>query len=776
MSPHDARLVPAALAAYVAAGSLVAGWVLVAVGTVVALVVGALVASRHRGAASLTLAAVIATIVATVTAVHLGARWQGDLAHAVDSEPVLVSATMIREPVPVRTPSLDGERRVRVVLRLDAWAPACGCTQPVQDAQWRQTRATITVIAGPEWGRLTFGERVVALVDLRATRPGRDAAVAWGGEIVHTGTGTRADEAIAQLRRGLRDATAHLPPQVRGLTRGMVIGDTSDMPPEQIDAMRVTSLAHLTAVSGAHFAIVLMATFGLMRRWRWPRRLRAVLAGVVMAGFAALVFPEPSVLRALAMSVAVCAAVWWGRPAHALPALAAGVIALLVLDPFLALSYGFALSVAAVAAIVVWAPTLAERLQRWVTPALAKVISIPLAAQVACAPILVLINPGIGVYGVAANLVAVAFAVPVTLMGMLAVLTAIVSAPVAAAVASAAGLAAWPIAWVSLVLAEAPGSWITWPGGVAGALSLAVVSLTIIAATTARRFPDGWRMTAVLAVIVLVTAMPSVRQSVAPGSRTIPDWSIVVCDVGQGHMMLVRAAQNAAVVIDVGSPGHGGVECLKRHGVAHVPLLILTHPHSDHDGAVAEVSRSVSIGAAWFPAAGATPPHDRAYRELEERGVPVTITQAGDAATIGNVELEVWHPSGYMGQNNLNDASVVVSGRAGAVTFLNLGDVEEPAQQTLLARVAGGFAVDVVLVAHHGSAKQHPPFVDAIDARLAAVGVGADNRHGHPAASALELYGAGGALVLRTDKCGDVLVARREELVVSADCADLMAG
>src|SRR5690606_104039 len=109
--------------------------------------------------------------------------------------------------------------------------------------------------------------------------------------------------------------------------------------------------------------------------------LRAVLAALVMAGFAVLVFPEPSVLRALTMAMAVCAALWWGRPAQALPALAAGVVLLVCVEPYLAHSYGFALSVTAVAAIVLWAPILAARLAAWLTPSLASLISVPLAAQ-----------------------------------------------------------------------------------------------------------------------------------------------------------------------------------------------------------------------------------------------------------------------------------------------------------------------------------------------------------------------------------------------------------
>src|SRR5690606_536640 len=94
-------------------------------------------------------------------------------------------------------------------------------------------------------------------------------------------------------------------------------------------------------------------------------------------------------------------------------------------------------------------------------------------------------------------------------------------------------------------------------------------------------------------------------------------------------------------------------------------------------------------------------------------------------------------------------------------------DLEPDGQRGLLRELATGGAsagpggVDVVLVPHHGSAAQLPALAEAVGGRLALVGVGADNDFGHPAASTLELYGRGGALVLRTDECGAVVVVPR---------------
>lgn len=777
MTPHDARLVPAALAAYATAAAVVIGarWWVCVLGCMVLAVLAW--RCRRRAGAVLLLAAVVAMTVAGVGYTHLDARDSGGLAEQVEGGAVDVRATAVREPQPVSSPSLDGSSRVRVVLDVTAWAPSCHCEAPPPDA-WHRADARIAAFLSAEDSTVGFGDTLTLRGTLSETRPGRDLAVMWDGRVLEvTGaTGWRAQ--VADLRDGLRAATAHLPEHLKGLTRGMVVGDTSAMPPEQAEAMRVTSLTHLTAVSGAHFAIVLMATAGLLRWWGWHRRLRAVLAVAVMIGFALLVFPEPSVVRALTMALAVCAALWWGRRPQALPALSAGVIALVLVDPYLTLSYGFALSVTAVAALVCWAPVLAVSLQRWLAPSVAKAVAIPIAAQVACAPILVLFMPGVGTYGVAANLIAAVCAVPVTLVGLAAVVLGPVNATLAALTGSMAGAAATPIAWVAQTLAEAPGSWWAWPQGAGGAVAMAVVSIGVISASVARETPRRWRVAALAVSALTLVATPAIDQWGAPRQVQMDDWSVAVCDVGQGHMMMLRAALDQAVVIDVGAVDAGAVECLDRHGVRGVPLLVLTHPHADHDGAVADVLEHVPVGQAWVSPATTRDGHAQAVQELAEGGVTTSVAARGDAATVGRATVTVWHPERGSddGSWGVNDASVVVTGASGQVRVANLGDLERQGQRALIRALPPGLDIDVVMVAHHGSASQHPALIDAIDATVAVVGVGEGNRHGHPDSGALELYARHGATVVRTDQCGDAVIARRESLVLAAGCRLPMAG
>ncbi len=768
---HDARLVPAAIGAYVVAGSLAASLVhpawWAAAGVAAALLTLLVRPVRPHGQWWFALAAVIAVTV--TTSWHEQVLWSGGIREAMDGREVVVVGQVLREPSATSVAAHGGTERWRVPVRLSAWG-AGGATQA--------TRAEVTLVGG-DWGVVEYGQTVVARVRLSEGGRGRNVAIAWQAELLMTSEGPRHAQVVAYLRERLRTSASGLPGTVRGLTVGMVIGDTEQMGAAQAADMRVTSLTHLTAVSGAHFAILAIAAGAATRALRWKRPARVVVLAAVMAGFIAVVFPDPSVVRAGWMGAVLALALWWGRPAQALPALASAVIGLLIIDPYLSLSFGFALSVAATAGIALWAPHVARVCEKIFTPALAKLASIPIAAQFACLPILVLFNPGAGAYAIPANMVAVPFAIGVTLVGVVALVAGALWAPLGVVFAWAASAFAWPIAWSAAGFAALPGAWVPWPAGLVGALLAGVVSAALVAATVVRRVRGWARLAGLVAACSMVAATPAVWGAQVTRAASAPDdWSIAACDVGQGDMLLLRTGRSSAIVIDSGPPGGGGAECLTRHSVDSVPLLVLTHPHADHDGGVRDLLAHADVGEAWVPAVGLRGERGTAARILANEGVTVRAPIAGAQVRVGDVVLEVWsfEPRGGNEGPNLNDASLVVRAMAGGLTVLALGDLENAGQRALLRELPSAVVVDVVKIPHHGSRRQDPGLAARISARFAVVSVGGDNTYGHPTTAALDLYRGTGARVLRTDECGDVDFVPGAPPLAFARCPQAVAG
>ena len=157
------------------------------------------------------------------------------------------------------------------------------------------------------------------------------------------------------VRERFAEATDGLPADARGLLPGLVIGDTSRTPHDLDEAMLVTGMTHLSAVSGSNVAIVLAAALGLAGLLGLRRRWRPPLAAVLLLAFVVLVRPEPSVVRAAAMGAVGLLGLSTSRRRAGIPALSVAVLVLLVWDPWLARSAGFALSTLATLGLLLFA-------------------------------------------------------------------------------------------------------------------------------------------------------------------------------------------------------------------------------------------------------------------------------------------------------------------------------------------------------------------------------------------------------------------------------------
>lgn len=733
-----AALIPGVLVRAIPRSSVVVGMLLLVAGAASSALLALRLAPAPLDAwiASRATATIVGSVAGEPTVRHpdpAGAWWQ------TGSVTVLLNTESVR----ARGAGIDVHVPVQVRMPLDASVPPRG-TQ-------------VEVV-----GRL-------AAVPVR-TGWAAELRVGEGGLRVLGGPGAW-DDLATRMRAGLAAAVAGEPPDAAALVRGLTLGDDSDATPQLTEQMRDSGLAHLLAVSGGNVAIVVGLVVGITTALRLPLWSRVVLGLGALAYYAVLVGPEPSVLRASVMGAVVLVGVLVGGRRGGPAVLAAGILGLVLVQPALALSWGFALSACATGGIVLLAPVALARLGTWgVTAHLPQPVlaaaALTIAAQLATLPILVAMGGAVGWVALPANLAAMPAVPPVTVLGLLSALAA-PAAPVLAQLLGAAG--AWPARWIALVSEQAvrlPAA--DWPAGAwpSGWMGLGLLALVAAAAAGLRSGPvrRRWRelprltrlavAVASLVGVLVVALRPASLRGWPP-----PDWLMVMCDVGQGDSLLLRAAPDAAVVVDTGSDPQRVDACLADAGVREVPAVVLTHFHADHVSGLAGVLAGRYVGAVLT-----TPveePSDQAAMVREVLAAtgrqPEHIT-AGDVRRMGQVEWRALWPRRLITRGSVpNNASVVLVATIAGRSVLLTGDIEPEAQRALVADVTG-LDPDIVKVPHHGSRHQAPEFALAVRAPLVLISVGADNDYGHPAQEAIDLYGGDGALILRTDLLGDVAV------------------
>jgi competence protein ComEC len=570
------------------------------------------------------------------------------------------------------------------------------------------------------------------------------------------------DSLAASLREGLTRSLIGVDERGGSLVAGLAIGDESALPAELRDQMRLSGLAHLTAVSGGNVAIVLAMVILVSMLLGVKLIGRVVLSLGALGFYVVLVQPQPSVVRAATMGAIVVIAFLVGGRTAGPSILSTAVIILLIFDPSLGISWGFVLSVSATGGIVVLTPILMDYAKRTrilarTPPVILVAALLTISAQIATLPVLIAMGTPIGLGSVPANVLAMPMVVFITVGGLLSSMTSLVSPELAHGLAL---VSSWPAMWIA-GLADFFSAWPALSG-----LEV-IVALIFVAgiAALAWYFSQPLLVIGAGAALLLFLLFPRIHFTPWnnwPGES----WSLAMCDVGQGDGLVVRDRGGNVIVFDVGAEDAAIDNCLKDLGVNEISAIVLTHFHRDHVGGIAGALRGRNVQQ--VIATGYREPSEQFQYVLRE--IPPEIRQsevtAGQEYSLGEMTMKVLWPSRFIQQGSVpNNASVVVLVTIQGRGILITGDIEREAQAEIMREVKS-VDVDVVKVPHHGSANLDEGFGAWVNAEIALISVGQDNEYGHPSPEALRAWGGGE--IFRTDQDGSVSLSLSPEGVWSA--------
>lgn len=569
----------------------------------------------------------------------------------------------------------------------------------------------------------------------------------------------------AHLRSGLHKSLQYSSPSAKGLVPGLALGDSSALAIELSQQMKAAGLTHLIAVSGTNVTLLIVVILALLRRLRVNKNLQYCVTICALLGFVVLVRPQPSVLRATVMGLVALLATFSGSRKSPVPALSVAVIFLIAVDPWLALSYGFALSVAATAGLVLWIGRIQDFLERkfpkliplW----LLQIMAVTIAAQLAVFPLIVALGSPISLSSIPANMFAVPLAAPTMILGLLAALVTPLSSQLGIVFAWCAGQFAGFIAVIASVSASLEWLVVPWPTQKIG------IILAIGFTAAAVHAGMSWRQLAIanrsqyLSILLVATVLLWQPPDFELKSWPPANWIMVSCDVGQGDATVIRVAPQEAVVVDVGGDPKVIDDCLTRLHIKRIPILLLTHFHADHVGGLAGALRGRQVGQIRVSPLGdpieTTKFVTQSLRALGKSGLVMTYPET---FSVNEVQFAcIWPRRLILGAgSDANNSSVALAISTSEISILLTGDVEPPVQDEIVKR-SQFFDFDVIKVAHHGSRYQSTDFAKWANAEIAVISVGANNDYGHPAPETIALYELTGSQVFRTDRDGDVAIS-----------------
>jgi len=578
------------------------------------------------------------------------------------------------------------------------------------------------------------------------------ALIATTGDFKRLSQANYLQRLSAEIRNSFRETAKSIGGAGGALIPGLVIGDTSLEEPDFIIEMRRVGLAHLTAVSGANFAII--AAFLLwLSQWIFRGvKARLILTSIVLIGFIFLVRPSPSVLRASVMCAVILIAKARGVRADSVPSLGLAIAFLILMDPFQAIDPGFALSVSATAGILLLAP----KIETWLTEKyghekLAQVVAIPLSATLMCTPIILAISGLFSLVSIPANVLVAPVVAPITIIGFIAALLS----PIIPGISYLLLLLIKPLAQFIVGVSNTASGLpvLMLPKSYLGAL-IAIFVIALI------KFKKWLALFLLLIIVTLIIALPGRW----PGSS----WAVVNCNIGQGDGLVINLGKNEALVIDVGPDAKLMDECLKDLGVKKIPLLVISHFHADHVHGLDGALLRRDIANVWVSNLD-EPRSERDTAYLLLGATPIHQATAGETiefkSSKGPVKIEVLWPTKLQSNfealpgdgSAINNSSISLLITVGTLRIFTAGDLEPPAQEVILA-LTKIEPIDIYKVSHHGSSFQFLPLMSALQPKIALISVGAGNSYGHPAPSTVNALEALGARTLRTDQDGAISV------------------
>ena len=148
---------------------------------------------------------------------------------------------------------------------------------------------------------------------------------------------------------------------------------------------------------------------------------------------------------------------------------------------------------------------------------------------------------------------------------------------------------------------------------------------------------------------------------------------------------------------------------------------------------------------------------------VKEKKINVKIVEGGEKVSIeDNLYFDIIWPfsDNMISDNSINNNSLVCKLNYKNYSMLFTGDIEAIAEKAILKKYSKNLNIlksDILKVAHHGSKTSSiTEFIEKIKPKYAIIGVGEDNKFGHPSDSTIQNLEKANIRIYRTDKMGEI--------------------
>ena len=593
-----------------------------------------------------------------------------------------------------------------------------------------------------------------------------------------------------------KNSKKYLNNEVSSLFLGIILGDTYTIEESVKEQFQNANMSHILAVSGMHISYIILGSSILFNKIFGKKKSKFIISFILifyicLAGF------SPSILRASLMGIMVLVSGLIHRKNDIWTVISISLLIILIYNPFLITNVGLQLSYVGTLGIILFNKNILKILNKGKAnkSKIKEIISVTLSAQIAILPITIFHFNVVGIYFLITNLLLSIIVGPLIIVGFIFLVLSIFNFGIIKFISIFLNVLLKLVLIISNVgflpfskiYIATPKLWqilifyfvfilINFIYFIKHKTNLNASSLRIIYILELLKYKirkyKSKHNNLVKTVFIFIIIIIVITNLLLVFSYK--ELRIHFVDVGQGDCCFIETPKNHVILIDGGGSDSKNYDIGKRtlipyildRGYTKIDYIFISHFDSDHVGGILSVMEELKVGKIFISKQGEDCDNYKRFRQIvKNKNIKVQIVNKGD-----NFKIEedmffyiLWPNNDKMIlENILNNNSMVFKMTYKSFSMLFTGDIEEIAEKQILQEYKDNLQLlnsSILKVGHHGSrTSSMQEFVKEVKPQIALIGVGENNKFGHPNSEVLERLEKLDIKLYRTDEMGEISI------------------
>lgn len=600
---------------------------------------------------------------------------------------------------------------------------------------------------------------------------------------------------VLRTKRVLNEETA-------SILLGLILGNKTDIDEQTQDDFRNASMSHILAISGMHVAYVLLGINFIFKKL-FGKRNTEIISIFILIFYMFITNFSPSIVRAGIMGIILIFSKLIYRKNDIYNTISISLFLILIYNPFLIQNLGLLLSYGGVIGIVIFNKYILNILKNInvknkiykykIRPKIGRyidkikeIISVSISVQLFILPLIISSLNTFNPYFLISNLILSFVIGPVVILGFIFIILILINSSIAEIFSPLIQIGITILKLISNI-GKLPFSKIYVATPTIFLISIYYLFLFVLFLCYNIYSIKNPSKTQIRVKNLIALMKINLRKN---GKKVrliiiiiILSFSVIYCipkklkihfiDVGQGDSSLIITPQKKTILIDGGGSSNSDFDVGKStlipyildRGFTSIDIVIISHFDQDHVGAIFTLLQELRVGRVYISKqAENSENYEKFLKIISEKNIKVYEVMAGNKIHVEkNLYLDIlWPTENLISTNALNNNAMVFNLHYKKFSMLFTGDIEETSEKEILKLCSKNkdlLKANILKVAHHGSkTSSTSEFINVVNPKIAVIGVGNNNKFGHPNENVLERLKQLGCKVFRTDLGGEISI------------------